>query len=206
MDIDWPVAIYRWNGARAKTTVDAMLASDDAALSRVPVAALPPGRIGFDRAEALSLWPEENGFQRVFVAFDKPSPLRIAGDRHLFCEALQILAPPRDRGSEGLIEPLWRVLLESSAPLDFRPGCAASIAELLLAGVKKMQADNKTSPQDILRAQDSLRAVVLEMKRIAVEKNEPWLNKAKFNGMLKRFASDKLRLWPFIPRRNGRAC
>jgi len=79
------------------------------------------------------------------------------------------------------------------------PGCAATITELLLAGVQKMQADNKTSPQDILRAQDSLRAVVLEMKRIAVEKNEPWLNKAKFNGMLKRFASDKLRLWPFIP-------
>ena len=199
MDIDWPVAIFRWNRARAKTTADAMLASDDAALSRVPVAALPPGRIGFDRAEALSLWPEENGFQRVFVAFDKPSPLRIAGDRHLFCEALQILTPPRDQGSEGLVEPLWRVLLESSAPLNFRPGCAATITELLLAGVQKMQADNKTSPQDILRAQDSLRAVVLEMKRIAVEQNEPWLNKAKFNGMLKRFASDKLRLWPFIP-------
>ena len=199
MDIDWPVAIYRWNGARAQTTADAMLASDDAALSRVSVAVLPPGRIGFDRAEALSLWPEENGFQRVLVAFDKPSPLRIADDRNLFCEALQILAPPRDKGSKDLVEPLWRVLLESSAPIDFRPGCAATITELLLAGVQKMQADNKTSPQDVLRAQDSLRAVVLEMKRIAVEKNEPWLNKAKFNGMLKRFASDNLRLWPFIP-------
>jgi hypothetical protein len=199
MDIDWPAAIYRWNGARAKKTADAMLASDDAALSRVPVAALPPGSIGFDRAEALLLWPEENGFQRVFVAFDKPSPLRIAGDRHLFCEALQIITTPRHQGLGGVTETLWRILLETYAPLDFRPGCAAIMTELLLAGVQKMQRDNKTSPQDILRAQDNLQLIVVEMKRIAVEKNERWLNKAKFNRVLKRLASDKLRLWPFIP-------
>ena len=198
MDMDWPVAIYRWNGARVKTTADAMFAADDAALSRVSVAGLPPEGVGFDRVEALSLWPEENGSQRVFVVFDKPSPLRIAGDRHLFCEALQILTPPWHQGPKDLIEPLLRVSLESSAPLDF-PGCAATISELLVAGVQKMQADNKTSPQDILRAQGSLRVIVLEMKRIAVEKNEPWLKKANFTGMLKRFGSDKLRLWPFIP-------
>ena len=33
MDVDWPVAIYRWNGARAETTSDAMLALDEATLS-----------------------------------------------------------------------------------------------------------------------------------------------------------------------------
>ena len=199
MDIDWPVAIYRWNGARAETTADAMLALDEATLSRVPVAALPPGRTGFDRAEALLLWPEENGFRRVLVAFDNPSPLRIASGRHVFCEALQILTPPLEQAPAGAVELLWRVLLESSAPLDFRPRCAAIITNLLLAGVQKMQAENKTSPQDILHAQDSLRVVVLEMKRIAIEMNEPWLNERKFDAMLQRFAATEFRLWPFIP-------
>ena len=72
--------------------------------------------------------------------------------------------------------------------------------DLLVAGIQKMQAENKTSPQDILQAQDSLQAVVLETtKRIAVEMNEPWLSEPKFDAMLRSFSTAEFRLWPFIP-------
>ncbi|HEY5751562.1 MAG TPA: DUF3616 domain-containing protein [Chthoniobacterales bacterium] len=198
MDLDWPVAIYRWKGARDKTTRDAIIELDGKTLSRVPVAVRPPGELGMDRAEGLSLWSPGSGFPRVLIAFDKPSPLRQAGRRTTVCEALQVLSPPKS-GSAALLEPLWRVFIESSAPLDIQQDCAVSLGAMVRSGVHQMEADARINPQDLENAKDHLRWFLLEMKRTAAEMQVNSLAQDVLEKTMNRLIPKGL--WPFIPPR-----
>ncbi|HEY5895241.1 MAG TPA: DUF3616 domain-containing protein [Chthoniobacterales bacterium] len=196
LDLDWPAALYRWKSARDKMTTDTILELDGKTLSRVPVAVRPPGELGMDRAEGLSLWSEGSGFPRVLIAFDKPSSLRQAGKHATVCEAVQMFSPPNSAPA-NLLEPLWRVLIESSAPLDFHPDCAEALTNIISSGVHQMEVDARTNPQNLEDAKDNLRRLLLEMKRTASELQVACLTHGILEKTMNRLMPEGL--WPFIP-------
>jgi Protein of unknown function (DUF3616) len=90
-DLDWPVAIYRWVGARTESLekdrlvwqkLDGVAQLDErqsAGLTPVAVDAVATGEKGKDHAEGLTLITRPEGGKSLLVVYDSSSRMRLKG-------------------------------------------------------------------------------------------------------------------------------
>ncbi len=95
MALDWPVAVYRWIGAKTAAGVDLILDQAPGVLESVPLAVdpNPPGEKG-NRAEGLALLPP-GAKDDVLILYDAPGPSHLpVGEETVIGDIFPLNLPP----------------------------------------------------------------------------------------------------------------
>jgi hypothetical protein len=93
---------------------------------------------------------------------------------------------------------LTAVFYSTAGSFPIREGCEQMMRDLISRSVTAMSAAKRTTPKDVEKARDSVRAFTLEMKEEARELNRDAIGEFTFRPVIERLQQGKrLGWWPF---------
>lgn len=108
--------------------------------------------------------------------------------------------PAPDIPLEATEASFWSVVEEVAGGIDIHQGSEQLLREMIRAGLKKMQQEQRITPADLFAARGALANFVLEVKMESRTRgHSTWFGEDSTRGAAKRLAGMKIRLWPFIP-------
>lgn len=208
--LDWPPAIFRWEKAAARAKGGHRFVwQQDGALKKIGLGGLLPFHTGMDHAETVARLSAPTfpggGF---LIGHDSPTKQRKLSDTELLVDIFQPSAAfgeevwARQFDLANLADELWLLAWETAVPADIQDGCAEELREFIGHAVRRVLAEDRTSPDDLTKFAASLRYLVLALRQQAVLLGHPdWIGKDTLAAVqnFARSGAVKFELRPFWP-------